>query len=69
MGSYNFSNIQAAISIGLYFKIDIKLIKDAIENYIPKNNRSEIIEINNKKIILDAYNANPSSMELAIDSF
>jgi UDP-N-acetylmuramoyl-tripeptide--D-alanyl-D-alanine ligase len=69
VGSYNFSNIQAAISIGLYFKIDIKLIKDAIENYIPKNNRSEIIEINNKKIILDAYNANPSSMELAIDSF
>ena len=69
VGSYNFSNIQAAISIGLYFKMDIKLIKDAIENYIPKNNRSEIIEINNKKIILDAYNANPSSMELAIDSF
>ena len=69
VGSYNFSNIQAAISIGLYFKMDIKLIKDAIENYIPKNNRSEIIELNNKKIILDAYNANPSSMELAIDSF
>ena len=69
VGSYNFSNIQAAISIGLYFKIDINLIKDAIENYTPKNNRSEIIEINNKKIILDAYNANPSSMELAIDSF
>ena len=69
VGSYNFSNIQAAISIGLYFKMDIKLIKDAIENYIPKNNRSEIIELNNKKIILDAYNANPSSMELAINSF
>ena len=59
IGSYNFSNVQAAISFGLYFKIDIILIKNAIENFKPKNNRSEFITRNNKKIILDAYNANP----------
>ena len=69
IGSYNFSNVQAAISFGLYFKIDIILIKNAIENFKPKNNRSEFITRNNKKIILDAYNANPTSMKLAIDSF
>ena len=69
IGSYNFYNVIAAISFGLYFKIDIKSIKNAIENYTPKNNRSEILHIKDKKIILDAYNANPTSMKLAIDSF
>ena len=69
IGSYNFYNIIAAISFGLYFKIDIKSIQNAIENYTPKNNRSEILHIKGKKIILDAYNANPTSMRLAIDSF
>ena len=69
IGSYNFYNIIAAISFGLYFKIDIKSIQNAIENYTPKNNRSEVLNIKDKKIILDAYNANPTSMRLAIDSF
>jgi len=69
IGSYNFSNIIAAISFGLYFKIDIKSIQNAIENYTPKNNRSEVLNTKDKKIILDAYNANPTSMRLAIDSF
>jgi len=69
IGSYNFNNIIAAISFGLYFKIDIKSIQNAIENYTPKNNRSEVLNIKDKKIILDAYNANPTSMRLAIDSF
>ena len=69
IGGYNFSNIIAAISFGLYFKIDIKSIQNAIENYTPKNNRSEVLNIKDKKIILDAYNANPTSMRLAIDSF
>lgn len=68
-GEYNFDNIGAAISLGLHFKLDAKSIKNAIESYIPKNNRSEIITINNRKIILDAYNANPSSVQLAINSF
>lgn len=69
IGDYNFSNIGAAIALGLYFKIPIQNIKKAIESYIPKNNRSQIIKKNNQKIILDAYNANPSSMLAAIDSF
>ena len=63
------NNIIAAISFGLYFKIDIKSIQNAIENYTPKNNRSEVLNTKDKKIILDAYNANPTSMRLAIDSF
>ena len=69
IGDYNFSNIGAAIALGLNFKIPIQNIKKAIESYIPKNNRSQIIKKNNQKIILDAYNANPSSMLAAIDSY
>ena len=61
IGSYNFNNIQAAITLGLHFKIEIKSIKNAIKNFTPKNNRSQYIIRNNKKIILDAYNANPTS--------
>ena len=68
IGSYNFNNIQAAITLGLHFKIEIKSIKNAIKNFTPKNNRSQFLIRNNKKIILDAYNANPTSMHLAIDS-
>jgi len=69
IGDYNSSNIGAAIALGLNFKIPIQNIKKAIESYTPKNNRSQIIKKNNRKIILDAYNANPSSMLAAIDSF
>ncbi|GAA4271384.1 UDP-N-acetylmuramoyl-tripeptide--D-alanyl-D-alanine ligase [Aquimarina gracilis] len=69
IGAYNFTNIAAAITIGDYFKIDPKQIKNAIEEYIPSNNRSQIIEHGNFIVILDAYNANPSSMEAAIQNF
>lgn len=69
IGIYNANNINAAITIGHYFKISDKLIKEAIENYIPENNRSQLIEKNGNKIILDAYNANPSSMQAAITNF
>jgi UDP-N-acetylmuramoyl-tripeptide--D-alanyl-D-alanine ligase len=69
IGTYNANNINAAITIGRYFKISDKLIKEAIENYIPENNRSQLIEKNGNKIILDAYNANPSSMSAAITNF
>ncbi|WP_271782874.1 UDP-N-acetylmuramoyl-tripeptide--D-alanyl-D-alanine ligase [Aquimarina algiphila] len=69
VGAYNFTNIAAAITIGRYFEIDIQLIKNAIESYIPKNNRSQILEKGNHTIILDAYNANPTSMDAAINSF
>lgn len=68
IGNYNYSNIIAAISIGEHFNIAKDNIKMAIENYIPENNRSQIIEKNNTHVILDAYNANPTSMIAAIDN-
>ncbi len=69
IGLYNLKNISAAISIGNYFKVSDKDIAKAIENYSPTNNRSQIINKNSNKIILDAYNANPTSMQAAIESF
>ncbi|MGB2128076.1 MAG: UDP-N-acetylmuramoyl-tripeptide--D-alanyl-D-alanine ligase [Flavicella sp.] len=69
IGTYNFSNLQAAISIGKYFDIDETAIKEAIENYHPKNNRSQKIVKNKATIILDAYNSNPSSMKVALENF
>ncbi|WP_248724094.1 UDP-N-acetylmuramoyl-tripeptide--D-alanyl-D-alanine ligase [Seonamhaeicola sp. ML3] len=69
IGDYNFTNIAFAISIGNYFKVEDTTIKSAIENYIPSNNRSQIIEKENIKIILDAYNANPTSMKAALSTF
>lgn len=68
-GSYNFENIMAAVCTGHYFGIEPGLIKDAIENYLPENNRSQLIEKKGLKIVMDAYNANPSSMSAAIKSF
>jgi UDP-N-acetylmuramoyl-tripeptide--D-alanyl-D-alanine ligase len=69
IGKYNYTNIAAAITIGAYFKVSGHEMKEALENYIPKNNRSQIIETLNNKIILDAYNANPSSMIVALENF
>ncbi|CDF80493.1 UDP-N-acetylmuramoylalanyl-D-glutamyl-2,6-diami nopimelate--D-alanyl-D-alanine ligase [Formosa agariphila KMM 3901] len=69
IGSYNFTNISAAIAIGSYFKVSAKQIKTAIEGYTPTNNRSQIITKRSTKIILDAYNANPTSMKAALESF
>ena len=69
IGDYNFDNIAAAICIGNYFKVEDLAIKKAIENYIPTNNRSQIITKKTNKIILDAYNANPSSMTAALHNF
>jgi UDP-N-acetylmuramoyl-tripeptide--D-alanyl-D-alanine ligase len=69
IGKYNYTNIAAAITIGAYFKVSGHEMKEALENYIPKNNRSQIIETINNKIILDAYNANPSSMIVALENF
>ncbi|MGO3706531.1 MAG: UDP-N-acetylmuramoyl-tripeptide--D-alanyl-D-alanine ligase [Mesonia hippocampi] len=66
IGLYNAKNIAAAISIGLHFEVPLKDIKTAIENYTPTNNRSQIINKNDNYIILDAYNANPTSMEAAL---
>lgn len=69
IGLYNANNINAAIAIGNYFGVSHKAIKEAIENYIPENNRSQLMQKESNEIILDAYNANPSSMTVAIANF
>ncbi len=69
IGDYNFINIAIAIAIGNYFKVENNDIKIAIESYIPSNNRSQIIQKGSNKIILDAYNANPTSMQAALNNF
>lgn len=68
-GLYNIPNIAFAVIIGQYFNISLENIKEAIENYTPQNNRSQWTKINDKNILLDAYNANPSSMQVAIENF
>lgn len=69
IGNYNVHNVAAAIAIGLQFDIPLKEIKKGIESYEADNNRSQVIRHKNKKIVLDAYNANPSSMEAALLNF
>ena len=69
IGDYNFNNIAIAITIGNYFKVTNSDIKTAVESYLPTNNRSQIIQKNTNKIILDAYNANPTSMNAALLNF
>jgi len=68
IGLYNSNNINAAIVIGVYFKIANEDIKAAIEDFVPENNRSQLLNINSNIVILDAYNANPSSMVVAIEN-
>jgi len=69
IGEYNFTNCAIAITMGKYFNVPVEDIKKAIEAYRPQNNRSEVIEKNGHRIILDAYNANPTSMMAALNSF
>ena len=68
-GKYNIENLAAAICIGKYFNMSNTLIKEGVETYTPKNNRSQIIQKGSNKIFLDAYNANPTSMQLALLNF
>ncbi|WP_372474002.1 UDP-N-acetylmuramoyl-tripeptide--D-alanyl-D-alanine ligase [Capnocytophaga sp. ARDL2] len=68
-GKYNISNICAAIAIGEYFGVAPEEIQSAIEEYKPKNNRSQWMTTTNNKLLLDAYNANPSSMAVAVENF
>lgn len=68
-GKYNYSNIMAAVTTGLYFGVPVELIISAIESYKPTNNRSQIVQTTQNTVLMDAYNANPSSMALAIDNF
>ena len=67
-GNYNLGNIMSAIAVGKYFKVPGDKIKMALENYVPTQNRSQYISYKGGKIILDAYNANPSSMEAALNN-
>ena len=69
IGEYNFENVMAAITAGVYFNININDIISAIENYKPTNNRSQYIKSENNEIVMDAYNANPVSMSLSIKNF
>ena len=69
IGLYNSNNINAAISIGIKFGVTLEAIKNAIEGFVPQNNRSQMLTINSNEIILDAYNANPSSMSVALENF
>ena len=69
VGNYNLPNVLAAVAIGHEFKVPNDKIKSAIENYIPTNSRSQLLTWNNNEVILDAYNANPSSMKLAVENF
>ena len=69
IGDFQISNILLAICIGDYFNVSSMNIKKSIENYIPKNNRSQIVNTNKNTLILDAYNANPSSMRAMLNSF
>ncbi|MCK8479681.1 UDP-N-acetylmuramoyl-tripeptide--D-alanyl-D-alanine ligase [Psychroserpens algicola] len=68
-GTYNYNNVSVAIAIGEHFNVSTKAIIKAIESYIPNNNRSQIVKKNGHHIILDAYNANPTSMHAALSNF
>ncbi|MBO5086817.1 MAG: UDP-N-acetylmuramoyl-tripeptide--D-alanyl-D-alanine ligase [Paludibacteraceae bacterium] len=69
VGAYNLDNMLAAITVGLHFGVDEKDVCDAISNYVPANNRSQLTKTERNTLIVDAYNANPTSMMAAIDNF
>ena len=69
VGFYNLPNLMAAISVGIYFNIHPKDICEALEGYIPTNNRSQLQQTDKNILIVDTYNANPKSMKAALDSF
>jgi UDP-N-acetylmuramoyl-tripeptide--D-alanyl-D-alanine ligase len=69
MGLYNLDNVLAAASVGHYFGVEEELVKEAVENYVPENNRSQYFNSGKNQVLLDAYNANPSSMNVALENF
>ena len=69
IGSYNIDNMLAAISIGLHFDVNPQQVDHALENYLPSNNRSQLDVTEKNHLVVDAYNANPSSMAAAIENF
>lgn len=68
-GEYNFTNLCAAVSLGLHFGIDFEKIKNAIEEYTPTNMRSQVVKKDGRTLVLDTYNANPSSMSASLQNF
>ncbi|MES2891226.1 MAG: UDP-N-acetylmuramoyl-tripeptide--D-alanyl-D-alanine ligase [Bacteroidota bacterium] len=69
VGDYNLPNVLVAVAIGKYFKVPDDRIKTSLENYLPSNSRSQLVQIGTNKVVLDAYNANPTSMKAAIENF
>jgi UDP-N-acetylmuramoyl-tripeptide--D-alanyl-D-alanine ligase len=69
IGSYNLANVLSAITAGLYFGVEPALIDKALEEYVPTNNRSEFRKTERNSLIIDAYNANPTSMAAALENF
>ena len=69
VGDYNFYNLLAAICLGVYFRVDEEDIISAIQEYEPENKRSQFLETKKNKLIVDAYNANPTSMHLSVENF
>lgn len=69
VGDYNLYNVLAAITIGVYFKVSNEDINEALTEYSPSNNRSQLVQTKKNRLIVDAYNANPTSMHAALDNF
>ncbi len=69
VGNYNFENVMAAICLGTYFNVPSDKIQKAIATYFPSNSRSQAIQTGRNSVIMDAYNANPTSMGIAIENF
>lgn len=69
VGSYNIDNLLAAITVGLHFGVDCQQISQALADYVPSNNRSQMTITEKNHLIVDAYNANPTSMQAALDNF
>lgn len=69
VGNYNAENVLAAVTIGSYYGMNAETIKRGIESYVPQNNRSQLTQTANNKLVVDAYNANPTSMAAAIENF
>ncbi|WP_109699892.1 UDP-N-acetylmuramoyl-tripeptide--D-alanyl-D-alanine ligase [Chitinophaga deserti] len=68
-GAYNFPNVMAAIAAGLHFKVPADKLRAALEAYVPSNNRSQVMQKGTNTYVMDAYNANPSSMKAAVENF
>lgn len=69
IGSYNLDNVLAAVTVGLHYGVEPEKINEAVENYVPSNNRSQLTETGRNHLVVDAYNANPTSMAAALDNF